>query len=154
MEDAPLSFVLAFLLPFHVGGGAALGVALHNTFKGGFSCSGVFQNGFLFLWGAMFGGIPLLFGLAMETPWFFAIELLTFVGAIVVVALGYDWLKDLYTNPGMFMGTFGLVFSLVGFGLAALMIGGGEPSGGFIGLVFGGIGGVLLLAGVLMMLRS
>jgi hypothetical protein len=146
--------VFAFLLPFHIGGGAAIGVALHRAFEGGFSCSDVFANGFLLLWGIMFGGIPLVFGFAMETPWFFVIELLIFAGAIVTVALGYGWLRDLYSNPGMFVGTFGLVFFVIGMGLAVLMVGSGEAAGGFVALIFGGTGAGLLLLGILLMLRK
>jgi len=154
MEGAPTGFVLAFLLPFHIGGGAAIGVALHHTFKDGFSCSGLFASGFLFLWGALFGGIPLVFGLGMDSLWFFVLQLVVFVGTIVTVALGYDWLRDLYTNPGMFVATFGLSFFVVGVALATLLASDGEAAGILMGLIFGGIGGALLLLGIVLMLRN
>jgi ABC-type iron transport system FetAB permease component len=55
---------MTFLLPFHLAGGAALGVALRNIIQERFNLSSIPRNGFLLVWGIMFGGLlaGLIFG--------------------------------------------------------------------------------------------
>ena len=105
-------------------------------------------NGFLLVWGATFGGIPLLFGLSMGVAWFVALQLAIFGGAIVAVALFYEQLRDLYRHPGMFMATFGLVFFVIGAALAVTLSSDMDKTGLLVGLIFAGVGGLLLLGGV------
>ena len=64
MEE-PVGFLLAFLFPFHLLGGAAVGIVLRKLIDNGFKLTSLADNGFLLLWGGMFGGIPLFFGLMM-----------------------------------------------------------------------------------------
>lgn len=154
MEETPLGFFMVFLLPFHVGGGVALGIALRRMIQGHFKLSSLAGSGFLLLWGSMFGGLPLVFGLTAGSAWFFLLQLALFLGTIVAVALGYEWLRDLYSHPGMFVASFGLVFLGIGFALTATLLGEGDADGMVVGLVFGGIGGVLTLLGIWMLLRS
>jgi hypothetical protein len=154
MDDLPLGFLMAFLLPFHLGGGVALGVALRRIVQGGFKFSSLAGNGFLLLWGAVFGGLPLLFGLAAGPSWFVFLQLATFLGTIIVVAVGYEWLRDLYSQPAMFVATFGLFFLLIGTALTASLLSQGDTDGLLIGLIFAGIGGIITLAGGLWLLRS
>ncbi len=154
MENTPTSFLLLFLLPFHLGGGAALGIALRGIVKDGISVSSIVRNGFLLVWGGMFGGLPLVFGLSLGSHWFFLLELAIFLGAIVLVAVGYEWLRGLYSQPGMFVASFGLVFFLIGAALATTLLGSGDSQATPIGLIFGGVGAFITLAGVLMLLRA
>jgi hypothetical protein len=153
MENAPTTFLLLFLLPFHLGGGAALGVALRNIVKERVKLSSITRNGFLLMWGSMFGGLPLVFGLSMGTAWFFLLELAIFLGAIVVVAVAYEWLRELYSQPGMFVASFGFVFFLIGAALTSMSLSGGDAEAIPVGLIFGGVGGLITLGGVLMLLR-
>jgi hypothetical protein len=152
-ESAIAGFLLVFLLPFHLGGGAALGVALRGIYKEGFKLSSIAENGFFLVWGSMFGGLPLVFGLTMGSAWFFLLEVAVFLGAIVLVAVRYEWLRDLYSQPGMFVASFGFVFFLIGAALATTMLSGGATDAWPIGLIFAGVGGIITLIGVFMLLR-
>jgi hypothetical protein len=154
MDGAPPGFLVAFLLPFHIGGGAALGIALRKVFQNGFSLSNLVTNGFLILWGILFGGIPLAFGLEWETSWLFALQLTVFLGTVAVAGLAYEWLRDLYSVPGMWVASFGFVFFVIGAAVAASLLIDGQPSGLLFGLVFGGVGGTLALAGIWMLWRG
>jgi hypothetical protein len=154
MDDVPIGFLMAFLLPFHVAGGAALGAALRRSVQGGFAFSNLRTNGLLLVWGAMFGGIPLLFGVAIEPSWFFLLQLGLFFGTIAVVAVCYEWLRDLYAQPGMFVATFGFVFFVVGAAVSTIWLGGGETTSLLLGLLFGGLGGLLTLLGIWMLWRG
>jgi len=154
VEEMSTSFALAFLLPFHIGGGAAVGVALRRMVHGGFSFSGCTSNAFLVVWGVMFGGIPLFIGSALESTWVLALQIVAFLGTIVLVAVFYQWLRDLYRQPGMFVSSFGFVFFVVGAAVTSFILTSGDPEGFWIGLIFAGVGGLLTLAGVLLLLRS
>ena len=154
MEEAPLSFLMAFLLPFHIGGGAALGIALRRIIQDGLKLSSLAGNGFFLLWGSMFGGLPLVFGLVSGSAWLVVIQLAVFLGTIVAVSLGYEWLRDLYSHPGMFVASFGLVFFVIGAALTVTLLGEGDSGGLPVGLIFAGIGGTLTLIGIWLLLRS
>ena len=154
MEEQPLGFLLTFLLPFHMGGGVALGIALHRLMQDGFTFSNLTDNGFLLIWGMMFGGLPLLFGLAVGPAWFMLLQLAVFLGTIIVVAFYYEWLRDLYSHPAMFLATFGLIFLLIGAALTFSVLGQGNADSLLIGLILAGIGGLITLGGVLWLLRS
>jgi hypothetical protein len=153
MEEASGGFLLAFLLPFHVAGGAALGVALHRIIQGRSRLPNLAGSGFLLVWGSMFGGLPLVFGLTMGSGWIVLVQLSLLLGTIVFVALRYEWLRALYSQPGMFVASFGLTFFLVGALLTASLLGEAEPGAILPGLIFGGIGGLLTAVGVWMLLR-
>ena len=154
MEEMSTSFVLAYLLPFHIGGGAALGVALRRTFQDGLSLSGCTSNAFFFVWGALFGGIPLLIGSAFESSWIVVVQVIAFGGTIILVAVFYDWLRDLYRQPGMFVASFGFVFFIVGAALTSFILTSGDSEGFWIGLIFVGVGGLITLVGVGLLLRD
>lgn len=154
MEEAPTGFLLVFILPFHIIGGAALGAALHRTVRDGFTLSSLGANFFLFVWGAMFGGLPLLFGLTMEIGWFFFLQSAVFLGTVAGVALYYEWLRGLYSQPGMAIASIGFVLLLVGAALTITLLTAGGGEGLLPGLIFGGIGGILTLTGVLLLWRS
>lgn len=154
MQETPAGLLLAFLLPFHVGGGAALGIALRRFAQEGFKPMGLLRNAFLLLWGSVFGGMPLLFGLSMEPGWVFWLQLGTFLGCVAFVAARYEWLRDLYSHPGMFVASFGLAFLLVGATVTTFMLVTGDSEVLLVGLVFVGVGGLITLAGLWMLLRD
>jgi Gpi18-like mannosyltransferase len=124
MEQFPGGFLLVFLLPFHLGGGAALGFALRRMVQDGFKLSSL------------------------------SLQLAVFLGTIVAVAFFYEWLRDLYSHPGMFLASFGFVFFLVGAALLTTVLLGEGTDGILVSLVFAGIGGLLTLIGVWMLLRT
>ena len=152
MEE-PVGFLLAFLFPFHLLGGAAVGIVLRKLIDNGFKLTSLADNGFLLLWGGMFGGIPLFFGLMMGSGLFFASQLVVFLGTAALVGWQFELLRGLYSLPAMWLASGGFVFLMIGLGIAAAMLGKGDTSWLFLALLFGGIGGLFLLLGVGMMLR-
>ena len=153
MEGDPTSLAMRFLLPFHLGGGAALGYALHRIIKDGFEWSSIPQYGFWLLWGSMFGGLPLIFGVLMGSVWFFVLELVVFAGAIVLVAVRYEWLRALYSQPGMFVASFGFVFLLIGASLTTTLLSEGSLEALMPGLIFIVVGGLITSSRVWLLLR-
>ena len=141
MEEST-GFLTAFLFPFHVLGGAALGIAVGRVVRNGFKLRNLVGNGFLILWGSMFGGIPLPIGLALGSGSFFVLQLGVFVGTILLVAWQFEFLLNLYRLPEMWIASFGFVFFVIGAGLAAALLSEGDSSGLLFGLVFGGVGGM------------
>lgn len=152
MEE-PIGFLLAFLFPFHVLGGAAVGFVVRRVIESGFKLTSLTGNGFMLLWGAMFGGLPLFFGLAMGSGLFFALQLVLFLGTAALVAWQFEWLRDVYSLPAMWLASGGLVFLMIGLGVGAAMLGTGDTTWLFFALLFGGVGGLFLLLGVGLMLR-
>jgi hypothetical protein len=151
--EGDAGFLLVFLLPFHVGGGVAVGLALAKVIEEGRGLSALFANGFLLLWGVMFGGIPLLLGLNMELHWFVYLQLGLFLGTILFVTWRYQWLRDLYRQPGMLVASFGFVFLLLGVALMTALSTQDGDVGLLGGLIFAGVGGIITLAGAWMLLR-
>jgi hypothetical protein len=152
MEE-PVGFLVAFLFPFHILGGAAIGIAVRRVIENGFKLKNLTGNGFLLLWGGMFGGIPLLFGLAMGPGWFLPLQLIVFLGTVILVAWQFEWLRNVYSLPEMWLASFGFVFLAIGAGIAASLLSEGDTSGLLFGLIFGGVGGLLMLIGIVSMLR-
>ena len=101
----------------------------------------------------MFGGIPLLFGLAMGPGWFLPLQLIVFLGTVILVAWQFEWLRNVYSLPEMWLASFGFVFLAIGAGIAASLLSEGDTSGLLFGLIFGGVGGLLMLLGIVSMLR-
>jgi len=153
MDEAPIGLFMAFFLPFHVIGGAALGTVARRLFQGGFKLSNLAGSGLTILWGAMFGGLPLLFGLVIGSIWLLLFQLIIFIGSIIAVALFYDWLRDLYRLPEMWVASFGFVFLMVGIGLTIPILSKGNTDALLVSLIFAGVGGLLTLLGVVPMLR-
>jgi len=84
---SPSTSQLGFLCVFHLIGGAALGYALRGVLRGNFSCNSFF----FFLWGGLFGGIPLAFGIQefqKGAPYFLAIQCVVFAIAILTPKRG------------------------------------------------------------------
>jgi hypothetical protein len=154
VEEMPSSFLLTFLLPFHVTGGAVVGVAMKRVFSDGFKLSNIGANGFLLLWGLIFGGAPLVFGLSVGLGWFVALQVSAFLGAIGFVVLRYEWLRELYSQSGMVVATFGLAFLAIGIAAGLSLSSADEPIGLLVGSILGGVGAIVFIAGIWMMQRG
>src|SRR5262245_53734540 len=82
--DTPFGMLL-FLSIFEALGGGAIGIALRGIVRRDYS------GCFFLIWGAGFGGIPLIIGAAsfsaMEAPTYFLAQLFVFFGAMALTAL-------------------------------------------------------------------
>ena len=154
MSDMPTSFIMTLALALHVGGGTAVGVALRRIHQERSNLPNLFRAGFLLVWGALFGGLPLLWGLTTLPRWFLWVQLAVFLGTIALVALRYEWLRELYGQPGMAEASIGFAGLLVGGGLTASVLSSGSLSGVLAGLIVCGLGGALTLDGVRKLLRG
>lgn len=153
-EGLSPGFLLIFLLPFHVTGGAAVGYTLRRLAQNGLSLESLSRSGFFLLWGLMFGCFPLLFGAGIDSIWFRLAQWGLFLGTIVVVAFCFQWLRDVYSQPGMFVATFGFAFFVLGLTVTAMTLASDGSNGLPVGLIFCAVGGILTLTGVWMLLRS
>jgi hypothetical protein len=146
---------LGFLCLFHIIGGAAIGSVLRGVLRGKFAC-----NSFFFvIWGGLFGGIPLLFGIQefqKGAPYFLMIQFAVFAAAIFVVALVPDDLLAALRSPNIFSIAIGGVFLMLGAamlftnifelkGLPEKLLGGG---------VFIVTGGAVFLIGLWRLIKS
>lgn len=142
--------LLGFLAVFHVIGGAAMGIGTRQ-WRSSWSGRGVRTMPFLLLWGAFFGGIPLIFGLA-TAEW----GLLAGQVAILVVCFGITFwfiepLKEALGHQYIFMMVFGGIFMAAGALAGTLMLNSGQQSV-WQALVFGGlffaVGSLVFAAGI------
>jgi hypothetical protein len=152
--NSPIS-QLGFLCIFHLIGGAAVGYALRGVLRGKISCNSFF----FFLWGALFGGIPLLFGIQESqkgAPYFFLVQSVVFATAILVVAFIPDEFLEILSSPNITSLAVGGLFLMIGiamlvtdiFELKSLqekLLGGG---------IFVLVGGAVLLRGLWLLLKS
>jgi hypothetical protein len=104
---------LGFLCVFHLLGGAAIGSVLRNALRGKFACNSIF----FLVWGGLFGGMPLVFGvqeLQKGAPNFLAIQFAVFIAAIFVVALIPEDLMTTLRSPNISIIAIGGVFLTLG----------------------------------------
>jgi hypothetical protein len=104
---------LGFLNLFHLLGGVAIGSVLRGALRGKFSC-----NSFFFLiWGGLFGGTPLVFGIQefqKGAPYFLMIQFAVFAAAILVVAFIPEDLLATLRSHNIFSIAIGGVFLTLG----------------------------------------
>jgi len=146
---------LGFLCLFNLIGGAAIGSVLRSVLRGKFAC-----NSFFFLiWGAGFGGLPLVFGIQefqKGAPYFLMVQFAVFASAILVVALVPEDLLATLRSPNIFTIAIGGVFLTLGAamlftnifelkGLPEKLLGGG---------IFILIGGAVFLIGLWRVIKS
>lgn len=146
---------LGFLCIFHLIGGAAIGSVLRGVLRAQFSCNSIF----LLIWGGLFGGMPLVFGvqeLQKETSYFLAIQSGVFITSILIVALIPEELMATLRSPNIASVAIGGIFLTLGvvmlftnlFPLKSLpekLLGGG---------IFALTGGVVFLIGLWRILKS
>lgn len=86
-----------FILIFNLVGGVADGYFFRGVIRRRFACNSFF----LFVWGTVFGGLPLFAGIAeFETnPFLLATQIFVFAVSIIVVALAPDILVETLAAP-------------------------------------------------------
>jgi hypothetical protein len=144
---------LGFLSIFHIIGGAAIGFTLRGL-RDGFSM----RVPFMLVWGAGFGGLPLVMGLAMfaqmEMPYLVLVQIFVFLGAILITALTPDWYFDAFKSKEIGMIGFGGIFLLVGIAVAVVSFR-EEPLVALIfGGIFGGTGAFVFWSGIQSLFKS
>ena len=146
---------LGFLCLFHLIGGAAIGSVLRGALRGKFAC-----NSFFFLiWGGLFGGMPLVFGIQefqKGASYFLMIQFAVLATAILVVAFIPEDLLAALRSPNIFSIAIGGVFLTLGVamlftnifelkGLPEKLLGGG---------IFILMGGAVFLIGLWRLIKS
>jgi hypothetical protein len=140
MIESPL-VALAFLSLFHVLGGAGLGIALRPLRVGDRVNVG------LAIWGAMFGGIPLI--MSVETPWLLPAQFFLLAVAALLAFFYWDRIRELLGNANVLLILFGGVFFMAGSGAAGMLIEQRDfGMAALFGCLFGGLGLVVLLLGL------
>ncbi len=134
--------ILGFLSIFHILGGIGLGYALRQILARQLNPLPLF----FIIWGSMFGGLPLIMGIAAFTAsgqaFLIPVELLTFVGPILIVAFTPQEYLASFASAPFFLTVIGLVFLIVGAVMAYAI----SQQQLLLGCLFGGI---FILAGAL-----
>ncbi len=146
-ETDNVVFILAFLSIFHILGGGALGVALRAVRTRPAGTRGCGVNLGLVIWGLMFGGFPLLMGLA--APILLPLQMLEIVVAFLVTFFFWDRIRDLFAKSNVMLALFGGIFFTVGCSAAGFLI---KQKEWLMALLFGGLcgglGAVILVLGI------
>ncbi|MBI5653043.1 MAG: hypothetical protein HZC40_21735 [Chloroflexi bacterium] len=145
--------ILGFLSIFHIIGGAAIGFTLRGL-RDGFSI----RVPFMLIWGAGFGGLPLIMGFVMfaqmEMPYLVLAQIFIFIGAILVTALTPDWYLDVFKSKEVGAIGFGGIFLLVGIAVAVVSFR-EEPLVALVfGGIFGGVGAFVFWSGIKTLLNK
>lgn len=137
---------LVFLSLFHILGGGGLGVALRGI-RGAPLLTGIRENLNLIIWALLFGGLPLVMGLA--NPVLLFIQILELVGACLVTLFFWDRIRELLGSANVLLILIGGIFFSAGCGTSGLLLKGGEIlTAGLIGLLAGGVGLALIAFGL------
>ena len=148
--------LLGFLAVFHVIGGAAMGIGARQ-WRIAWSTKGARALPFLLLWGALFGGIPLIFGLATAEWVMLAGQAAVLLAAFAITFWFIEPLKEALGHQYIFMMVFGGIFMAVGALTGTLMLSSGEQSG-WQALVLGGlffaVGSLVFAAGIVQWARA
>ncbi|MBN1318794.1 MAG: hypothetical protein JXA42_25160, partial [Anaerolineales bacterium] len=102
---------------------------------------------FFIVWGAMFGGIPLLIGLSFRG--LFLAQVLVLFAAFLTTFFFWDRIREMLNKPGIMLTLFGGIFFVSGCAALGLLINIGENGmSALFGLVFCGLGGFLVYFGL------
>ncbi len=145
--------LLGFLSIFHILGGIAIGVALRRLLVG---------NGsnfiFFLLWGGVFGGLPFVIGinefLQEGMVYFVIVQLIVFCGAILITVFFPAWMFESINSPSNVAIAFGGLFMLIGFGVAASMVGQDTFNALIIACLFGGSGAFMFIRGLVSLFKG
>jgi hypothetical protein len=145
MTDTPL-FLFFFLGVFHTIGGSVIGSTLRQIVD--MRGEGLFQRLSMLLFGAIFGLMPLVFGLAEGT-----LFLLGQVALLVIVTGGVflfqGRLREVFGNQNLIMMGFGGIFIVIGLGVTgALLRDGPFFTALILFITFCGMGGVVFGIGL------
>jgi hypothetical protein len=155
--------LFAFLSLFHVVGAAVLANALRGLWRNlrERALTGC-RSAFLVVWAAMFGCLPLAFGLGFAgqeagMPLFLIGEILVWGTTFLTVLLAEQALKEIF-EPFLHQETFlillGGVFVVTGVGVVTLMVGEEELGGMLAGGIFILLGGSVFGYGLWRLLTS
>lgn len=151
--DSPLGMLLFFAI-FEIPGGGGFGAGLRGLLKRQGS-----QTFFFLIWGAGYGGIPLIIGAAMFLSagqlLYFVVQLAMFFIPMLFVALVPTelWepnLEGISFTPAIV----GAVLTLVGGGILVLTLRDGIIVGMIVGGIFALVGAIVLFREVLAVLRA
>lgn len=154
MELNEMFGMLLFFALFEIIGGAALGAGLRKLWRR--DGSGLF----FLVWGAGFGGIPLIIGgatfLTEGKPIYFYAQLFAFVLAMVTVALLPDDLLEANREPNSAEGGAigGAIMTMLGATVVLLTMQGGLSIPLLLGGFFALLGALLLIATAIGVLRA
>lgn len=154
--DSPV-FLLGFLSLFHIVGGSVVGATLRNMRQAGLS--GVTNQGCLLVWGVMFGGLPLLFGLAAFREygdwWLLPTQITILIATILIVFLLGSSLREMLGQESVkWLGAGGFL-AITGMLTASILMGQKLGWWGAVfGLVFVGAGVAIFVRGVQIALRE
>jgi len=154
--DSPW-FLLAFLSLFHIIGGTVFGSTLKKMHQDGLS--GVRNSGCLLIWGVMFGGMPLAFGLTEFAEsgiiWLFPAQLTIFAGAILITYLFGTYIKSILDQKSIKLMAGGGFFFIAG-GFPAYISSQEAPwwVSALIGILFCGSGVLLFVQGLRIALKE
>lgn len=147
--DQPV-FLLVFLALFHLLGGGALGVALRNIVRDRQGCR---DQAFLLIWGATFGGLPLLAG--VSSIWLLTLQVAELTAGVLLTFFFWDQIRDLFGKPEIAMITVGGVFFAVGCTAFGLLLGERQVVSALaLGGSFGGLGGPVCYLGLRRLFRK
>lgn len=143
-----------FALIFNLIGGVAIGSVMRGILRRQVACHSLF----LLVWGAGFGGLPLIFGVQLldRWPWFLALQLFIFAAAILVTALVPDLYLESFKSPLVtYIGIGGVMLLIgIGAGVSVLL----DATDWLVKLVVGGIfalvGAGLFLNGLKLLMRD
>lgn len=146
--------MLLFLSLFAIIGGAAVGAGLRNIVRG--NLAGLF----FLVWGAGFGGIPLIIGaanfLAAGEPIYFYAQLFVFVLPVITVALMPDDLLAAGRQPNSAEGGAigSAIMTMIGGTVVLLTLQDGLSIPLLIGGLFAVVGAILLITTTIGVLRA
>ena len=149
--------LLGFLSVFHVVGGIALGVGARQWRSAWQARANRLVPPFLLLWGALFGGLPLIFGLATQQGGLLAGQGAILLASFAITFWFYEPLKEGLGHQYVFMIVFGLVFISVGALVSVLMLrsDGTDPwQAVAMGGIFFAVGSLVLSAGIVQWLKE
>ncbi|MGE5141720.1 MAG: hypothetical protein ACM3JD_19820 [Rudaea sp.] len=153
-DTPPLLLFLLFFSLFHVIGGFVVGRGLRQILFGPRGA----QLGFLFVWGLMFGGLPLCIGgpifVLSGAPQVFAAEVAIVIAATFAGAILKDEYLEAFTTPAVAGALFGGVFLLVGIALVTWGLPRGIGEAATLGLLFTAAGLAVVVASLVSQLRQ
>lgn len=141
------------LLIFNLVGGLVIGSVLRGFIRGKLACNSIF----LFVWGAVFGGIPLLAGIAEfeRNPFLPAAQIFVFAVTIIVVALAPDILVESFATPPLRDTIIGGLCAAIGIALLIATL--ADPTDWLFKVMMGGafavVGSYIIIDGAKKLIR-
>ncbi len=148
------AFILVFVSVFHLLGGLALGWGLRRVFARQFGSDVLY----FFVWGAMFGFIPLFIGVAALAAsgagYLILVELLVLFVAIAFMAFTPDEYLAAFTSPQIVLTGTGGILVVLGAALFSATLSEDWTTALIAGGIFMLVGGLFFAIGVRMALKN